>query len=370
MWELISGTEAIALGRDPANAPATLVTEAIYEIEPVGATGGNVVWTWRSTDHLVQNFDPLLPNFGNPSDFPERIDINFPGGADPDWLHMNAIDYNAELDQVMVGTTNFDEFWVISRAPADNGKIVYRWGNPAAYGRGTPADQILEGQHHPHWIPPGLPGAGNILVFNNGTERGFSSIDEIVPPVNPDGTYNLAAGQPYGPASEIQICAAIDGLPFFSPVLSSVQRLPNGNHFICVGFEGDLVEVEADCTSNFNFDMGHIAFRAERIGAQDPRLEGLLWFADPEFTRGDANGDGTFDLADPIRTLDYLFSAASVTCLLALDANDDEMIDLADGISQLNSLFQGAGPLPDPFGTCGVDPTAGALTCDAFTACP
>ena len=65
------------------------------------------------------------------------------------------------------------------------GDLLYRWGNPQAYQGGTPADQQLNGQHDAQWIRPGLPGEGNILIFNNGEGRKdgeHSSIEEIKPP--------------------------------------------------------------------------------------------------------------------------------------------------------------------------------------------
>ena len=48
------------------------------------------------------------------------------------------------------------------------GQILWRWGNPQTYRRGDRMDQQLFCQHSPHFIPEGCPGAGNVLVFNNG----------------------------------------------------------------------------------------------------------------------------------------------------------------------------------------------------------
>ena len=98
-----------------------------------------------------------------------------------DWTHFNSVDYNPELDQIVVSPREFGELWVIDRSTTieeaagrtggnsgKGGSLLYRWGNPAAYKSGSRADQKLFYQHDPKWIPPGLPGAGNILVFNNG----------------------------------------------------------------------------------------------------------------------------------------------------------------------------------------------------------
>jgi hypothetical protein len=90
---------------------------------------------------------------------------------------------------------------------------------------------------------------------------------------------------------------------------------------------------------------------------------------DPQFLRGDANSDGSFDISDVVSGLDYLFQAQAVPCLVALDSNDDETVDIADSIYSLDALF-GGGPSPwPPYQQCGVDETTGPLGCGSFPAC-
>ena len=83
------------------------------------------------------------------------------------------------------------------------GAIFYTDGEiPIAYDRGNVSDQKLFAQHDAHWIEPGLPGEGNILIFNNGRFRpggNYSTIDEIVPPVDQNGNYTLNPDSTYGP---------------------------------------------------------------------------------------------------------------------------------------------------------------------------
>jgi len=89
----------------------------------------------------------------------------------------------------------------------------------------------------------------------------------------------------------------------------------------------------------------------------------------PEFRRGDANSDGSFDIADVVSILDYLFQGQSMGCLVALDSNDDEALDIADSIYSLDALF-GGGPSPwPPYQECGIDETSGSLGCNSFPAC-
>jgi hypothetical protein len=75
-------------------------------------------------------------------------------------------------------------------------------------------------------------------VFNNGGERpggAYSSIDEFTPPVDGNGDYSLAAGQPYGPTGLVWTYTATPVTDLFSGGLSGAQRLPNGNTLICEG---------------------------------------------------------------------------------------------------------------------------------------
>ena len=82
------------------------------------------------------------------------------------------------------------------------------------------------------------------------------------------------------------------------------------------------------------------------------------------FIRGDANSDGLVDLADPVRTLSFLFSNDSVDCLAALDSDDSGDLTIGDAIVTLSFLFSN-GPAPAaPFPDCGLDPTPDSLSCD------
>ena len=203
--------QAIAAGANPQFVHESgIAYDYLLEVRPADASGGDVVWEWSVWDHLIQHFDPTKPNYGAIADHPELIDINFllqtiseRRPHEPrDWLHTNAIDYNPALDQIMLSPRHFSELWIIDRSTTTEearghsggnsgmgGDLIYRWGNPRAYGHGTLADQRLFWQHQPQWIPPGLPGDGNILIFNNGLEftgdeRLYSSVDEIAPPVD------------------------------------------------------------------------------------------------------------------------------------------------------------------------------------------
>lgn len=260
-WERKTRQQALDAGRDPnLLSNGELWPEVVLEIQPQGNTGGKIVWEWHMWDHLIQSMDDAKPNFGDPSQHPERIDINYARRPVADWIHMNSVAWNPQLDQIMLSARSFGEIWVIDHSTTTaeaatnsggrsgkGGGLLYRWGNPFAWFAGTPADQQLFGQHDPHWIPEGLPGAGNILIFNNGSDadlRPFSSVEEIQPPLQTDGNYYRPRGSAYGPADSVW--SYRDPQTFYSQRVSGSQRLPNGNTLICSGETGHVFEVTAD----------------------------------------------------------------------------------------------------------------------------
>ena len=154
-WEKHTETEAKDFGR---LADGEVWSERIVEVEILEDNEAKIVWEWRLWDHLIQDTDPSKPNFGNIADHPERVDINFIGEEQNsgNWVHLNAIDYNANLDQIVVSSRLFSEVWIIDHstntleAASSNGgqsgkggDLLYRFGNPQAYGRGEAADQFF-----------------------------------------------------------------------------------------------------------------------------------------------------------------------------------------------------------------------------------
>jgi len=265
VWEYKSLTEAIAAGRSPSFlTDLELWPDHIIEVEPTGTTGGLIVWEWHVWDHLIQDYDPSEGNYGVVADHPELIDINYkatvgPNSGGADWTHINAIDFNESLDQIILSVHGFSEIWIIDHSTTTaeaaghtggnsgmGGNILYRWGNPEAYDRGSAADRKLFGQHDSRWIESTHPGAGNILVFNNGRNRpggSTSSVDEIVPPVDENGDYRLDTGAAYGPSEALWSYPTDLAAAFFAQNISGAHRLPNGNTLICDGPHGTFLEV-------------------------------------------------------------------------------------------------------------------------------
>ncbi|HKX45929.1 MAG TPA: hypothetical protein VJP77_04455, partial [Planctomycetota bacterium] len=128
-------------------------------------------------------------------------------------------------------------------------ELLWRWGNPRTYGRGTADDQRLFGQHDAQWLPGERAGELRVLVFNNGGGRpdgDHSSVDELVLPFHPERGFELAEREPYGPRELAWTWRAEDPATFFAPFISGCQRLPNGNTLAVDGPQGRIVEVTPD----------------------------------------------------------------------------------------------------------------------------
>jgi len=243
--------EMIQAGFSPSQVRGHMVPDFVAEIEKTGPKSGRVVWEWHVWDHLAQNNDKTKDNYiENATDHPGRVRTLTRGrGVKDFWNHANSVAYNAKLDQVIVSARGQSEIWVIDHntttkeAAGPKGDLLYRWGNPAIYGRGGLEDTQLAGQHDAHWIDEGCPGAGNILIFNNGERGGFSRIIEIVTPLDKDGRYRLDANGRWGPDEPVWTYTDPNPKTFYSSQISGCQRLPNGNTLICAGVHGTLFEV-------------------------------------------------------------------------------------------------------------------------------
>jgi hypothetical protein len=287
-----------------------LYPEYVIEIEPTYPSGGKIVWEWHLWDHLIQESSPDADNYGEVSAHPELVDVNCNGRpVAAFWNHMNAIDYNADLDQILMSARGSSEIWIIDHSTTTKeakghvggpygkgGDLLYRWGNPSAYNRGTNRDQQLYDQHDAQWISEGYPGAGNILIFNNGLNRGYSSVEEITPPINKKGAYAIKSNQSFGPVKPEWTYTAKNKSDFYSTEISGTQRLPNGNTLICAGVLGVFFEVDSSGQTVWKYvnpvvrggilaqgetpgkdDRGHYlnaVFKVQRYAADYPGLKG------------------------------------------------------------------------------------------------
>ena len=400
-WEEFNEQEVAQAGRNSegensnkAVTSTTLWPDLILEIKPVGTQDVEIVWEWHAWDHLIQDFDSSKDNYGDVSQHPELLDINFndatsgaSGGRD--WMHCNGIDYNLELDQIALSCKNMNEIYIIDHSTTTleasghsggnsgmGGDILYRWGNPEAYRAGTNSDQQLFGQHDVQWIESDRPHAGELIVFNNGNGRDtlYSSVDIIAPPEN-NGTYIKNAGEPFGPSN---ISWSWDiGTDMYAPSISGVERLPNGNTLITYGTQGTFIEVniEGDIVWKYispinsgnvlnqgdsifanngnkvfkvrRYDMNHDAF-SDKILTPGDYIE--TWSdlcQDEESIPWDKDGDGCLDDTDLDTVTDDLDLCDGFDDLIDLDKDMipdgcDSLIDSDDdGVSDEIDLCEG-----------------------------
>ena len=264
-WEEKSEQEAIEAGRNPAIAsdgPSgqnNVWPDHIIEIQPVGTDQANIVWEWHAWDHLIQDYDATKNNFGIVEDHPELLNINYvtqtgnqAGRAD--WMHCNGIDYNEQLDQILLSCKGMDEIYIIDHSTTTaeaaghsggtygkGGDFLYRWGNPQVYKKGLSSNQQLFGQHDAQWIVDGHPDAGKLIVFNNGAGRQtpHSSV-EILDTGVEDGTYPILANGTFSPGHPTWSWSE-EGM--YASIVSGAQSLSNGNIVISIGTVGTLHEI-------------------------------------------------------------------------------------------------------------------------------
>jgi len=266
VWEAFAADDVISMGRDPMLVEGALWMEKIVELKPIGEEEAEEVWSWHLSDHLVQDYDSTKINFGVVSEHPEKMNLNYNGGGsfplgnNKDWVHINGIDYNEELDQIILSSRHFSEVWIIDHSTtteeaASNeggnsgkgGDLLYRWGNPRVYDRGTTSDQRLYLQHDATWIKMGDNQKWGFSVYNNGTGRpgpDFSQVDLIQLPILANNNYEILDSFPYAPALPNLTINEIEGETFFNTNISGSSLLPNGNALICVGGIGEFSEID------------------------------------------------------------------------------------------------------------------------------
>ena len=291
-WEARSYDEVIQAGRKPELTPkAGLWTSRIVEIQPTDKTHGKEVWKWQIWDHMIQDYDETKDKYGDVAAHPELLDFNAQDDELPkprtqdsldvlkkmhrvrrnvtidnggsDIFHLNAIDYNAELDQIAFSSPDLNEVFIIDHSTTTEeakghtggrwgkgGDLLYRWGNPKNYRQGDSTHQQSFGQHDFRWIPKGYPGEGGMTFFNNripGNKRkdslDYSNIYQIRPLTDDKGNYSLMDNKRFGPKEPEWKYIAKDTISFFAPFVSGGQRMKNGNTFITEGPKGRIFEV-------------------------------------------------------------------------------------------------------------------------------
>jgi len=234
-----------------------LLDDVIIEVD----WNGDIVWEWVLSEH----FDEF--------DFSEEAknilfrDPNFraAGGGMGDWMHINSMSVLGPNKFHDAGDERFHPdniIWdaretnIIAITDKQSGKIV--WSVGPDYSTSPELRELgwIIGQHHAHMIPKGLPGEGNILVFDNGGWAGYGAPNPGAPTGAKNALRDYSRVLEFDPVTlkivwqytptEAGYLQPVDASRFYSPFISSAQRLPNGNTLITEGSGGRLIEVTSD----------------------------------------------------------------------------------------------------------------------------
>jgi hypothetical protein len=186
-----------------------------------------------------------------------------------------------------------------------------------------------------------------MLVFNNGVGRpggSYSSVDEIVPPVDENGNYSLVPGSAYDPKEQLWIYTADNPPDFFAQNVGGAQRLNDGNTLICDGPAGVFFEVTSENVIVWQYEnpyphpLNNNVFKIQYLPPEEPSPQ-----------CGDANNDGIINVGDVVYLITYLYRGGSppipTTCIG--DVNCDDIVNVGDVVYLITYLYRG-GALPCP----------------------
>ena len=351
VWERKTIMEAYSMGRSDIEEWSfnEMWSTAILELDP---SSGLIVWEWHLWDHLLQDVNYELPNFGIISDHPELFDINCgsvgnsaggPQGLNGDWMHVNAIDYNSDLDQIVISSRLQSELYIIdhsttteeaaSHVGGNSGKggdILYRWGNPQNYNRGNSSDKILASQHSVNWIPDDYPGSGNLILFNNFHGQDYSAVIEFTTPVDNSGNYIISNDDPFGPTTlEWEFPCDI-----IVPMQGGSFRLPNGNTIITLTHIGKIFEVDGN--GNNVWEYTHTSDQVDNYWIARADKYSLDYLHN--IILGDINGDGILNILDIVLMINMILDNEYS---IVADVNEDGAVDILDVVIMVNILVGG-----------------------------
>jgi hypothetical protein len=235
----------------------SLLDDTIIEV----AWDGKIIWEWVCSDHFDElGFDESAKNTIARNPYTRNV-----AGGHGDWMHLNSMstlgpnrwfdagDVRFHPDNIIWDARNANIIAIIDKK---TGKIVWRLGPDYSVSEQHHKLGWIIGQHHAHLIPRGLPGEGNILLYDNGGSAGYGSPN----PGSPNGVGNAlrdhsrvlefdpvtldivwsntptSVGKHSGPPKP-------RGFSIYSSFISSAQRLLNGNTLITEGAGGRLFEV-------------------------------------------------------------------------------------------------------------------------------
>ena len=341
-YETKSHEEAINAGMIDIDGPLTL--DMIIEIQPLDNNNANIIWKWHFWDHLIQDIDPSYDNYGDVQSNPQLLDINCStsgngGGGlpgEPDWNHLNCISYNPILDQIVISSRHMNEIYIIDHSTTleeasshegglygMGGDLLYRWGNPQNYNRGSDFDNILDAQHGVNWIENGYLGEGNLILFNNNHSPGNSAVIEIITPIDVEGNYFINDTDPFGPSSYYWIYES----DFYSNKQSGAFRVSNGNTFVTSSDDNKIFEVNQLGEIEWEYGGGVSSVRVIKYPSN--YFHSMIY--------GDLNNDVIVDILDVIVMVNIILGDGEYIDIG--DLNEDLIINLLDIIILTNIII-------------------------------
>lgn len=270
-WELLPGGNILLLVTLPRPVPglgaAPVGDQGLYEVTP----GGEIVWQWRAGDHLDElglseqgRAELARTAAHDPDDSWGFLELNSARTVGPNrWFRADPTSV-FRPENILISSRKANVVALIDRT---DGRIAWRLGpyfpdRPGGQHERInrhrvprPLDQI-SGQHNPHVIADGLPGAGNVLLFDNQGGAGY--------PPAPLGIYAGSRVLEVDPLTrEIvwQYTAEDSGLPswtFFSSFVSNAERLPGGNTLVVEGMTGRIFEVTSAGRVVWEYHSPHV----------------------------------------------------------------------------------------------------------------
>ena len=323
-----------------------LVIDKIIEIEPLDNDQANIIWEWHFYDHLIQDYDPNMLNYGIISENPQLFNINAYNSLG-DFTHLNCVDFNSELNQIIFSSRSLNEVFIIDHSTTTEeakshiggiygkgGDFLYRWGNPINYNRGDLLNQKLHAPHAVNWINSDYPGGGNILLFDNEYDVSISAIIEFQPPILSNGLYSLDANEPFEPNEYTWINHSSN---YYSLSHSGAFRMPNGNTLITIFgvpplYEINIIEIDENGSLQWEYLGSFITFRASKYP---------YTYFNSMVQIGDINEDGLLNILDIVILVNCALQIGyDYECYDELgDTNLDGVINILDVVILINTIL-------------------------------
>ncbi|MBN2239831.1 MAG: aryl-sulfate sulfotransferase [Dehalococcoidales bacterium] len=242
--------------KNPEISEKLLVDDAVIEV----TWDGEIVWEWNCNEHFKEfGFSEEARNtmYRNPNVMPA-------GGGMGDWMHLNCISKIGPNKWYEEGNETFNpenlvfsgrQTNILAIIEKSTGNIIWQVGPDYTKTEALRNLKQIIGPHHVHMIPEGLPGAGNMLVYDNGGTAGYGAPN----PGSVTGVSNALRDYSrvieFDPVTLEIIWQYPDmrgpggpmmGGRLYSSFMCSAQRLVNGNTLITEGATGRLIEVNKE----------------------------------------------------------------------------------------------------------------------------